>query len=254
MKLIDSHCHINDVQFNEDLDEVVSRAIETGISQMICVGTDINSSERAIEIANKYPNIYATCGIHPHDSGKPDKKYLQILEEFSKQKKVVAIGEMGLDYFYDFSDQNTQKTIFMDQLELANELELPAIIHNRESDNDLYKIIQDSKLKRGVIHCFTSNLKFAEKLLDLGLHISFTGMITFMKSLTEVIENIDLNKIMIETDSPYLSPKPHRGKRNEPANVLHIANFISEKRNVDPEKFAKLMVETTRMFFDLPIA
>ena len=254
MKLIDSHCHINDVQFKEDLDEVISRAIDTGISQMICVGTDIKSSERAIEISNKYSNIFATCGIHPHDSEKADKKYLQILEEFSKQKKVVAIGEMGLDYFYDFSDQKTQKKIFMNQLELANELELPAIIHNRESDNDLYKIIQDSKLKRGVIHCFTSNLNFAEKLLDLGLHISFTGMITFVKSLTEVIENIDLKKIMIETDSPYLSPKPHRGKRNEPANVLHIANFISEKRNFDPEEFAKLMVETTRKFFNLPIA
>ena len=254
MKLIDSHCHINDVQFKEDLDEVISRAIDTGISQMICVGTDIKSSERAIEISNKYPNIYATCGIHPHDSEKADKKYLQILEEFSKQKKVVAIGEMGLDYFYDFSDQKTQKTIFMNQLELAKELELPAIIHNRESDNDLYKIIQDSKLKEGVIHCFASNLKFAEKLLDLGLHISFTGMITFVKSLTEVIENIDLKKIMIETDSPYLSPKPHRGKRNEPANVLHIANFISEKRNFDPEEFAKLMVETTQKFFNLPIA
>jgi len=254
MKLIDSHCHINDVQFSEDLDEVVSRAVDTGISQMICVGTDIKSSERAIEIANKYPNIYATCGIHPHDSGKAEKKYLQILEGFSKLEKVVAIGEMGLDYFYNFSDHKTQQTIFMEQLELANELELPAIIHNRESDDDLYKIIKESKLNKGVIHCFASNLKFAEKLLGLGLHISFTGMITFVKSLTEIIENIDLSKIMIETDSPYLSPKPHRGKRNEPANVTQVANFIAEKRNIDPAEFARLTIETTRNFFNLPKA
>ena len=252
MKLIDSHCHINDVQFNKDLDEVVSRAVDTGISQMICIGTDIRSSERAIEIAYKFPNVFATCGIHPHDSANADKKYIQILEEFSSQPKVVAIGEMGLDFFYDFSDHETQKKIFREQLELANELELPAVIHNRESDDDLYKIIQESNLNKGVIHCFASNLKFAEKLLDLGLYISFTGMITFVKSLTEIIKKIDLCKIMIETDSPSLSPKPYRGKRNEPANVIQVANFIAEKRNIDPAEFAKLTIETTRNFFNLP--
>ena len=252
MKFIDSHCHINDIKFAKDLEAVISRALKSGINQIICVGTDLKSSEKAIEIANNYSNIYATCGVHPHDSKKTDKKYLQIIEEFSKQKKVVAIGEMGLDYFYDFSDHKTQKIIFREQLDLAHELNLPAIIHNRESDNDLYSIINKSKLRNGVIHCFASDLNFAKKLLKLGLHISFTGMITFVKNLTDIIKNIDINKIMIETDSPYLAPKPFRGKRNEPKNILHIANFIAEKRNIELKILANIITKTTQNFFNLP--
>lgn len=252
MLLIDSHCHINDKQFENDLADVIARAKDAGVIQMICVGTDIKSSERAIEIADKNSNVFATCGIHPHDSDKPDKKYIQILEEFSTHEKVVAIGEMGLDYFYDFSDKKIQKIVFREQLELAKELNLPAVIHNRESDEDLFNIIQLAKLNNGVIHCFASDIEFANKLIDIGLHISFTGMITFVKSLHDVIEKIDINKIMLETDSPYLSPKPHRGKRNEPAFVGNIVNTIAELKNIEPQSVASKTIETTRDFFNLP--
>ncbi|MBC8198278.1 MAG: TatD family hydrolase [Candidatus Marinimicrobia bacterium] len=252
MQLIDSHCHINDKQFEIDLADVIGRASDAGVVQMICIGTDIKSSERAIEIADKYSNVFATCGIHPHDSDKPDKKYIQILEEFSTHEKVVAIGEMGLDYFYDFSDKKIQKIVFREQLELAKELNLPAVIHNRESDADLFNIIQLAKLHNGVVHCFASDIEFANKLIDIGLHVSFTGMVTFVKSLHDVIEKIDINKIMIETDSPYLSPKPHRGKRNEPAFVGNIVNTIAELKNIDPQSVALRTIETTRDFFNLP--
>ena len=252
MQLIDSHCHINDKQFENDLADVIARASDAEVVQMICVGTDIKSSERAIEIADKYSNVFATCGIHPHDSDKPDEKYIQILEEFSTHEKVVAIGEIGLDYFYDFSDKKIQKIVFREQLELAKELNLPAVIHNRESDADLFNIIQLAKLHNGVVHCFASDIEFANKLIDIGLHVSFTGMVTFVKSLHDVIEKIDINKIMIETDSPYLSPKPHRGKRNEPAFVVNIVNTIAELKNIDPQSVALRTIETTRDFFNLP--
>jgi TatD DNase family protein len=252
VQLIDSHCHINDKQFKDDLDDVISRAIDAGVVQMICIGTDIKSSERAIEIATNYPNVFATCGVHPHDSEKPDKKYIQILEEFSHHEKVVAIGEMGLDYFYDFSDIKTQKIVFREQIELAKDLNLPAVIHNRESDNDLYEIIRESKLSNGVIHCFASDVNFANKLLNIGLHLSFTGMVTFIKSLINVIEKIDIIKIMVETDSPYLTPTPYRGKRNEPAFVVNIVNTIAEIKNIDPQFVATKTIETTRNFFNLP--
>ena len=252
MNLIDSHCHINDKQFNEDLPEVIARAVDAGIAQLICVGTDIETSERAIEISEKYSEVYATCGVHPHDAEKVDKKYLHVLEDFSTHEKVVAIGEMGLDYFYDFSDKKIQKTIFRDQLELAKDINLPAIIHNRDSDIDLYNTIGESRLTNGVIHCFASDYEFAQKILDIGLHISFTGMVTFVKSLHDVVEKIDINKIMIETDSPYLSPKPFRGKRNEPKNVVHVAEFIANLKNIELDRFGEIMNTTTQSFFNLP--
>tara|TARA_S200000501_G_C20861714_1_gene760110 strand:- start:785 stop:1549 length:765 start_codon:yes stop_codon:yes gene_type:complete len=252
MKYIDSHCHINDNQFDEDLDEVILRALDSGVSQLICVGTDLKTSEKAIKISENYSQIFATCGIHPHDTEKTNNKYIQVLEEFSKHEKVVAIGEMGLDYFYDYADKKVQKIVFRDQLELAKDLGLPAVIHNRESDVDLYQILIDSQNFYGVIHCFASNYSFAKKILDLGLHISFTGMVTFVKSLHEVIERIDLNKIMIETDSPYLAPKPFRGKRNEPKNVVHIAEFIAKLKKIEIEEFSNMMQSNTKSFFNLP--
>ena len=254
MNLIDSHCHINDKQFSDDLDEVINRAIENGVTQLICVGTDINSSEKAIQIAENYSEVFATTGVHPHDAEKADKKYVQILEDLAKHEKVVAIGEMGLDYFYDFSDRKVQKTIFRDQLDLAKDLELPAVIHNRDSDEDLLQTIIESKLNHGVIHCFASDYQMAEKLLKIGLHISFTGMVTFVKSLHEVIKKIDVNKLMVETDSPYLSPKPYRGKRNEPKNVVEVAKFIAELKNININEFKNIVNATTQSFFKLPTA
>ena len=254
MEYIDSHCHINDKQFNEDLEDVVKNAIDLGVTQLICVGTDIKTSEKAIEISEKFPQVFATCGVHPHDSEKAEKRYVNILEELSSHPKVVAIGEMGLDYFYDFSDRKIQKKIFRDQIELAMDKNLPVVIHNRDSDEDLFNVISDSGLNNGVIHCFASDYQLAEKLINLGLNISFTGMVTFVKSVQEVVKKIDIEKIMIETDSPYLSPKPFRGKRNEPKNVIKVAEFIAELKQIDIDEFCMKMIHNTRKFFNLPNA
>jgi len=254
MKYIDSHCHINDKQFNEDLEDVVKNAIDLGVTQLICVGTDIKTSEKAIEISEKFPQVFATCGVHPHDSEKAEKRYINILEELSSHPKVVAIGEMGLDYFYDFSDRKIQIKIFRNQIELAMDKNLPAVIHNRDSDEDLYNVISDSKLNYGVIHCFASDYLLAEKIISLGLNISFTGMVTFVKSVQEVVKKIDIEKIMIETDSPYLSPIPFRGKRNEPKNVIQVAEFIADLKKIDIDVFCMKMTQNTRQFFKLPNA
>ena len=252
MNLIDSHCHINDKQFSTDLDSTINRAIDKGITHLVCIGTDIKSSEKAIQISQKYTEVFATCGIHPHEADKADKNFINILEELAKHEKVVAIGEMGLDYYYDFSEKKNQNNVFQAQLELSKDLNLPAVIHNRDSDKDLLNILTKSNTSYGVIHCFASDYKMAKKLLDLGLYISFTGMVTFVRSLKEVIKKVDLHKIMIETDSPYLAPHPFRGKRNEPKNVIEVAKFIANIKNIDLNIFNKVVYENTKNFFKLP--
>ena len=159
---------------------------------------------------------------------------------------------MGLDYYYDFSEKKNQNNVFQAQLELSKDLNLPAVIHNRDSDKDLLNILTKSNTSYGVIHCFASDYKMAKKLLDLGLYISFTGMVTFVRSLKEVIKKVDLHKIMIETDSPYLAPHPFRGKRNEPKNVIEVAKFIANIKNIDLNIFNKVVYENTKNFFKLP--
>ena len=237
--LIDTHSHIYYEKYDDDLNEVIDRAKKNGVEKIICVGTDLKSSIRSLEISNKYDNIYCSIGCHPHESSKTEKNYLNKLEEMSKEDKVVAIGETGLDYYYNYSDSKIQKTRFIEQIELANSLELPVIIHNRDSDDDLYEILKKYNPK-GVIHCFSSNIDYAIKILELNILISFTGIITFKNStLNSVIEQVHLSKIMVETDSPYLTPEPNRGKRNEPSYVYYIAKKISEIKNIPIEEVIK---------------
>tara|TARA_B100001750_G_C15472558_1_gene580646 strand:+ start:68 stop:832 length:765 start_codon:yes stop_codon:yes gene_type:complete len=234
-KLIDTHSHIYYDKYNDDLDEVINRSLDKGVDKIICVGVDIESSIQSLEIANKYNNVFSTVGYHPHESQKATKGYLKDLEAMCKEPKVVAIGETGLDYYYNHSSPEIQKKRFIEQIELANSLKLPIIIHNRESDDDLYKILEKYTPK-GVIHCFSSNLNFANKIIDLGLLLSFTGIITFKNSgLSDVISSIPISKLMVETDSPYLTPEPHRGKRNEPSYVLIVAKKIAEIKKIPLE-------------------
>ena len=234
--LIDTHAHIYYEKYKDDLNEVIDRADKNGVKKIICVGTDLESSIKSLKISNKYKNIYCSIGYHPHESSKAEKNYLNELEEMSKEDKVVAIGETGLDYYYNYSDSKIQKKRFIEQIELANSLELPVIIHNRDSDDDLYNILKEYHPK-GVIHCFSSNIDYAIKILELDILLSFTGIITFKNStLNRVIEEIDLSDMMIETDSPYLTPEPNRGKRNEPSYVYYIAKKISEIKNIPIEE------------------
>ena len=246
--LVDTHSHIYYDQYKDDLSKVINDAENSEIKRIVCVGTDIETSYQSIEIANKYDNVFCTVGCHPHEASKMGAGYLNEIEKMCKDKKVVAIGETGLDYFYNHSSKSLQKKIFIQQIELSNDLKLPLVIHNRESDKDLLKILNRFKPK-GVIHCFSGNLEMAKEVTKLGLLISFTGIITFKNfNHIDVIKEIDLNKIMVETDSPYLSPIPLRGKRNEPKNVKIIAEKIAEIKNLSIEEITK---KTTKNAFKL---
>ena len=246
--LVDTHSHIYYDQYEDDLPKVINDAEDSEIKRIVCVGTDIETSYKSIEIANKYDNVFCTVGCHPHEASKMKNGYLNTIEDMCKHDKVIAIGETGLDYFYNHSSKSIQKKIFIDQIELSNNLNLPIVIHNRESDKDLLEILKRFKPK-GVIHCFSGNLKMAKEVTNLGLLISFTGIITFKNfNHIDVIEKIDLNNIMVETDSPYLSPIPHRGKRNEPKHVKIIAEKIAEIKNLPTQKVIK---QTTKNAFKL---
>jgi len=250
MELIDTHSHIYYDKYT-DINEVLDRARDNNISKIICVGVDIESSYKSINLAEKYDMIYATAGFHPHESKDAKKNYIKELENLLSHKKVVALGEIGLDFFYKHSDKETQINIFEEQLLLAKSMNIPCIIHNRESDKELINSINKTKNNNGVIHCFASNLDFAKKLIKLGFHLSFTGLITFAEELKHVIENIPIEKIMVETDSPYLTPIPHRGKRNEPYMVKYIAMEIAKIKNISFEEVATKTTKTAKKFFDI---
>ena len=248
--MIDTHCHINDEKYKHDVDIIVQKAIDSGVKKMICVGVDLETSEKAILISNKYEQVYATVGYHPHESKDAPQKYIYELEDMAKNSKVVAIGETGLDYYYNISPKSIQKNIFNEQIELSKDLNIPIIMHNRNSDKDLLSIIESSKLDYGVVHCFSSDWGMAEKLLKLDIKLSFTGMVTFIKDpIEEVLKKIKLDDFFLETDSPYLAPNPHRGKRNEPAMVNLIAQKIAQIKNVPLETIVESTTKNALSFF-----
>ena len=251
MQLIDTHSHIYYDKYKEDFDEVLKRAEDNNLKNIICVGVDIESSEKSILLAEKYNMIYSTAGYHPHESKDANENYLEKLEQLLNHEKVVAVGEIGLDFFYNHSDKKTQVKIFNEQIELANHLNMPCVIHNRNSDKELLESLKQQKIKKGVIHCFASNIKFAKELLNLNLFLSFTGLLTFNKELESVVKEIPLKKIMIETDSPYLTPKPHRGKRNEPFMVKYVAQKIAEIKKISIEEVANVTTKNAVEFFGL---
>jgi len=251
MNLIDTHCHIYYDSYKNNINKVLDRAQKNNISHIICVGVDLKSSVKCIELAEKYKQIYATVGYHPHESKEASNSYLIKLEDMLNHKKVVAVGETGLDYYYNHSDKKIQKKIFIEQLELAKSCDLPVIVHNRNADKDLLYCIKKTNSSKGVIHCFASNDQFAKKILSLGYLISFTGLITFADNLSTVVKNTPINKIMIETDSPYLTPIPFRGKTNEPAMIKHIAQKIADIKKINLDLIAKETTKTAMEFFNL---
>ena len=248
--IIDTHCHINDIKYDSDVKEVIARALESGVHRMICVGTDLKTSEKAIELANAHNEIYATVGYHPHESKDAKKGYIYELEEMAKNSKVVAIGESGLDYHYNISPEATQKKIFREQIELSQEIKLPIIMHNRNSNDDLLSIIESTNLEYGVVHCFSENWKIANNLISKNIKLSFTGMVTFVKDpIHEVLEKINLDDFFLETDSPYLAPTPHRGKRNEPSLIKCIADYIANVKQISTKEVIKHTTENALKFF-----
>lgn len=251
MNLIDTHSHIYYDKYKEDLEQVIERAQSHNIEKIICVGVDIPSSIESIKLAEKYDMIYATAGFHPHESKDANHGFVKELEELSAHEKVVAIGEIGLDFHYNHSDKKTQIKIFKEQLELSKSLNMPCIIHNRNADAELLECLKKHNINNAVIHCFASTLDFAKQMTSLNIHLSFTGLITFVKELEEVVEHIPLEKIMVETDSPYLTPVPNRGKRNEPYMVKYVAEKISEIKNIPLEKVCNQTTQNALNFFGI---
>ena len=240
---IDTHAHLFLPNFSEDVEQVIQNAKDSGIDYIIVPATDIETSKQTIELTKKYDFIYGAVGVHPHDTKDWDSSWIAQIEELAAGEKIVAIGEVGLDYYYDFSPKEKQIEAFKAQIDLALKLSLPIVVHNRESDEDMMKIIREYKGSgiKAQFHCFSSSLEMARELIHLGHFVSFTGNITFKKSdsLRDVVKNISLEHVMIETDSPFMTPVPHRGKRNEPVYVKYVAEQIAELHHMTPEDIAR---------------
>jgi len=253
--MIDTHAHIDTEAFAEDIDEVIARARAAGVEHIIIPAIEPNGYDNLIELVDKYDMLYFGIGVHPHSADKFDDNVEQRIRELAKHPKCVAIGEMGLDYYYnELSAADVQKRVFRRQIEIAKELGKPIIVHNRDSDEDLIEILkeyQDGNLK-AVLHCFPESKELLEKAMDLGFNVSFTGNITFKKSEhKEVLELVPLDRFMIETDSPYMAPVPNRGKRNEPSFVKEIAKKISEVKNMNYENILEQSTKNAKSFFKI---
>ncbi|MGA2171567.1 MAG: TatD family hydrolase [Sedimentisphaerales bacterium] len=254
MNLIDAHCHLT-YEPSADIDAVIQRSINAGVTGWITIGTDLADSKKAVELANKFENMFATVAIHPHHAKSADKQTITQLKEFTKSKKVVAIGETGLDYHYEFSTPQQQRDSFLRHLEIAAELNLPVVIHSREAFDETLKILESNDAKKVVFHCFSGSAEQAKVVLDKGWYISLTGVVTFKNAekTREVAKYIPIDRMMIETDSPYLSPEPMRKQKvNEPALLVHTAKFLAELKGMELDKFAEQVTATTKQFFGLP--
>ncbi|MFY9176535.1 MAG: TatD family hydrolase [Caldicoprobacterales bacterium] len=253
--LFDTHAHLDDKRFDEDRDELIRELPNRGVSRVITPGIDTDSSKKCVDLAGKYDIVYAAVGIHPHEANQAEDNYLDLLADMARHKKVVAIGEIGLDYYYDFSPRDIQKKCFIEQIELAAELKLPIIIHNRDSHEDMLNILKSYKgiINGGVMHCFSGSWEMAKTVLDLGLYISLAGPVTFKnaKRPVEIAQNVPLDRLLIETDSPYLTPVPHRGKRNDPGHVSLVAEKIAEIRGITGEEVGRITTENAVKLFKI---
>lgn len=240
---IDTHTHLFYPNFEGEVDKVIERAVQSSVDYMIVPGTDLATSLQAIELAEKYDNIYASVGVHPHDSKDWDDSIIEKLEELAKNKKIVAIGEIGLDYYYDFSPREIQIKAFESQIQLALKLNLPIIVHNREANDDIMNIARkykDSGLQ-AQYHCFAGSIADARELVEMHHYISFPGIVTFKnaESVRKVLSRVAIENLLLETDSPFMTPVPHRGKRNEPAYIKLIAEKIAEVHHLTTEDVGK---------------
>ncbi len=268
--LIDTHAHLDFDQFRRRHDEVIKRACKAGVKRIINVGTNLQGSRDSLALADKYPEeVYASVGVHPHDALTADRAAMANLLELGQNEKVVAVGEIGLDYAKDEVDKGTQKKAFIVQIGLAKRLNLPIIIHNRQADEDILEIIRvQADGLEGVIHCFSSSWDIAKKFLDLGFYISFTGSITFKdkkkkepedqvrgcnahSGILEVVKKAPIDKVLVETDCPFLAPEPHRGKVNEPAYVVEVAKKIAEVKGLSFEEVADTTTQNAEKLFKL---
>lgn len=258
MEFFDSHSHYNDEKFDIDRYEVIKNVYNSGVTKFITVGYNLESSKKAIEIAEKIDYTYCTVGISPNDIPESIEKWNEDLKELKKlleNKKIVAIGEIGLDYYWSKENKNLQKNIFISQIELANKYNLPIVIHTRDAYIDTIDILKNQITvnKKGVFHCCPQNLELIKDALNLGFYISFAGPITFKnsKNAKNAVKLVPINKLLIETDSPYLSPEPNRGKRNDSSNIKFIAKKIAEFKEISVEEVARATYQNAIKLFDI---
>ena len=252
MKLVDSHCHLDDHQFDADRDQVIERALSAGVERLMAIGTGDGPPdlEAGTRLAERYAFIYATAGVHPHEARKANPETFAELRKLAQHPKVLAIGEIGLDYHYDFSPRDIQRLVFVEQLRVAAEANKPIVIHTREAWADTTALLREHWKGRGIMHCFTGDAGQAREALDLGFHLSFGGVLTFPKAgnVREAAQITPEARLLVETDCPYLAPVPHRGKRNEPSFLPDTVRRLAEVRGVTPEAIAEL---TTGNFDEL---
>lgn len=253
--LIDSHAHLDDERFDEDRHKLIEGLKKQGVEIVINPGADISTSIKAVNLAQQYDNIYAAVGIHPHDVKLANDNSIDKLRELSKKDKVVAIGEIGLDYYYDNSPREMQKQWFREQIKLAKEVDLPIIIHDRDAHQDIFNTIKEEMTDSltGVLHCYSGNVEMAREYIKMGFYISLAGPVTFKNAKVpkEVAKDIPLEFLLIETDSPYLTPEPNRGKRNEPLYVRHVAETIAYLKGISFEEVARKTTENTKTLFKI---
>ena len=255
--LIDSHAHIQGNEYDGEVEAVIERARGAGVEKIIAVGGagDMSSNTDAIALADSFPDIYATVGMHPHDAKDLGTEELRALSELTAHPKVVAVGETGLDYYYNHSPRDMQRRVFSQFIRIARQTGLPIVVHERDATKDAAELLRSEGAGelRGVIHCFTGNYEAACAYLDLGLYLSFTGIITFKnaESLRDVVRKVPLEHMLIETDSPFLTPVPHRGKRNEPAYVRFVAETVAIVRGISLEQVARITSANAQNLFEI---
>lgn len=254
--MIDSHVHLDDEAFNGDREDIIKSLGENGIELVINNSSDLPSSERSVELASKYENIYAAIGVHPHEARTYDDEVEKRLIELSRDKKVLAIGEIGLDYYYDNSPRDVQKEVFKRQIELAAKLKKNIVIHSRDAAKDTFDILKEAHEKydfTALIHCFSQSVDMMREYLKLGDYIALGGAVTFKNAKTpkEVAKAVDLDRLLLETDCPYMTPVPYRGKRNEPKLVKFTCQYIADLRQMEASELEKITGKNTKRFFGI---
>ena len=255
MRLFDTHCHITDERFDEDRDDVIRRMIDAGVERALIVGDGSREEQPAFTLAERFDWMYAATGVHPHDASSWNDEARARVEKWMAHPKAVALGEIGLDYHYDLSPRDVQKRVFDEQLEMAFVLDKPVILHIREAHGDATDIMtarwKAGRLPRGVMHCYTGSWESAKQYLAMGLYVSFSGAVTFKNApkLSEVAKNLPLDRLLVETDCPYMAPVPMRGQRNEPAFVAYTARKVAELREMDEDELALAALENGKRLF-----
>lgn len=251
--LIDTHCHLDFERFDADRDAIVARAAEAGITRIIVPALELENCATVLRLTEQYEGVYAAVGIHPNSSADWDDGWIDQIRDFAQHDKVVAIGEIGLDYYWDKSPKEVQQRALRLQLELAAELDLPVILHNRESSADIVALLEQSPAREGVMHSFSASWQTAEAVLAMGFYLGFTGPVTFKKAddLRGIVARVPANRLLLETDAPFLTPHPYRGKRNEPAYVAYIADRVAAVRGITVAELAAQTTANARLLFGI---